>query len=87
MSTEEEQRLSQIEARVKKVVLGQLSVHEEALCPEASFSVDLMADSLDSVHLIMGFEEEFDIEIPDEDLQEITTIREASQYILNRLDH
>lgn len=67
--------------RVKKVVVEQLEVSEEEVTPEASFVDDLGADSLDTVELIMAFEEEFDLEIPDEDAEKITTVADAVNYI------
>ena len=67
--------------RVKKVIVEQLDVSEEEVTPEASFVDDLGADSLDQVELIMAFEEEFDIEIPDEDAEKITTVGDAVNYI------
>ena len=67
--------------RVKKVVVDQLDVNEDEVTPTASFVDDLGADSLDQVELIMAFEEEFDIEIPDEDAEKITTVGDAVNYI------
>jgi acyl carrier protein len=67
--------------RVKKVVVSQLEVAEEEVTPTASFVDDLGADSLDVVELVMGFEEEFDIEIPDEDAEKIATVGDAVAYI------
>ena len=67
--------------RVKKVVVDQLDVNEDEVTPTASFVDDLGADSLDQVELIMAFEEEFDIEIPDEDAEKITTVQDAVDYI------
>ncbi len=67
--------------RVKKVVVEQLDVAEDEVTPQASFVDDLGADSLDVVELVMGLEEEFDIEIPDEDAEKITTVQEAVAYI------
>lgn len=67
--------------RVKKVVVDQLDVNEEEVNPTASFVDDLGADSLDVVELVMGLEEEFDIEIPDEDAEKITTVEDAVSYI------
>ena len=67
--------------RVKKVVVEQLDVNEEEVMPSASFVDDLGADSLDVVELVMGLEEEFDIEIPDEDAENITTVEGAVGYI------
>lgn len=67
--------------RVKKVVVEQLDVAEDEVTPQASFVDDLGADSLDVVELVMGLEEEFDVEIPDEDAEKITTVQEAVGYI------
>jgi acyl carrier protein len=67
--------------RVKKVVVDQLEVGEDEVTPTASFIDDLGADSLDQVELIMAFEEEFEIEIPDEDAEKITTVADAVNYI------
>ena len=67
--------------RVKKVVVEQLEVAEDEVTPQASFIDDLGADSLDVVELVMGLEEEFDVEIPDEDAEKITTVQEAVDYI------
>jgi acyl carrier protein len=66
---------------VKKVVVDQLEVGEEEVTPAASFVDDLGADSLDQVELIMAFEEEFDLEIPDEDAEGIRTVADAVNYI------
>ncbi|BDI32241.1 MAG: acyl carrier protein [Capsulimonas sp.] len=67
--------------RVKKVVVEQLDVAEDEVTPQASFIDDLGADSLDVVELVMGLEEEFDVNIPDEDAEKITTVQEAVDYI------
>ena len=67
--------------RVKKVVVEQLEVSEEEVTPTASFVDDLGADSLDVVELVMGLEEEFDVEIPDEDAEKIATVGDAIAYI------
>jgi len=67
--------------RVKKVIVEQLGVSEEEVTLEASFVEDLGADSLDVVELVMGLEEEFDIEIPDEDAEKISRVRDAVDYI------
>jgi acyl carrier protein len=66
---------------VKKIIVDQLGVEEETVTPEASFVDDLGADSLDTVELVMALEEEFGIEIPDEDAEKITRVREAVDYI------
>ncbi len=67
--------------RVKKVVVDQLSVEEAKVTPEASFTADLGADSLDTVELVMAFEEEFGCEIPDEAAEKIATVQDAVSYI------
>ena len=67
--------------RVKKIIVDQLGVEEEEVTPEASFVDDLGADTLDTVELVMAFEEEFGIEIPDEDAEKITRVKEAIDYI------
>ncbi len=67
--------------RVKKVVVDQLDVNPDEVTQEASFVDDLGADSLDVVELVMGLEEEFDLEIPDEDAEKITTVGHAVNYI------
>ena len=67
--------------RVKKVVVEQLDVSPEEVTPTASFVEDLGADSLDVVELVMAFEEEFQIEIPDEDAEHIAKVRDAVKYI------
>ena len=69
-----------IEERVKKIIVEQLGVKEEDVKPEASFVEDLGADSLDTVELVMALEEEFDIEIPDEEAEKITTVQSAIDY-------
>jgi len=67
--------------RVKKIIVDQLGVEEELVTLEASFVDDLGADSLDTVELVMALEEEFGIEIPDEDAEKITKVQEAVGYI------
>lgn len=67
--------------RVKKVVVEQLSVDAGEVTAEASFQADLGADSLDTVELVMAFEEEFGIEIPDEEAEKIATVQDAVNYI------
>jgi acyl carrier protein len=70
-----------VEERVKAIIVEQLGVEENDVIPAAKFIEDLGADSLDTVELVMAFEEEFDIEIPDEDAEKITTVGDAIQYI------
>ena len=69
--------------KVTNIIVDKLSVEESRVVPEASFLDDLGADSLDTVELIMEFEEEFDLEIPDEDSEKITTVGAALEYINN----
>jgi acyl carrier protein len=75
-----------IEAKVKEIVMEQLGVDEEEVTQEASFVDDLGADSLDTVELVMAFEEEFDIEIPDTDAEKISRVKEAVEYIKGHID-
>jgi acyl carrier protein len=70
-----------IEDKVKKIIVEKLSVDLEEVVPEASFVDDLGADSLDLVELIMSMEEEFDIEIPDEQAEKLVTVQDALNYI------
>lgn len=72
-------------ARLKEIIIDRLDVEEDQIKPEASFVEDLGADSLDIVELIMGIEEEFDIEIPDEDAEKLTTVGEAIDYSSKKL--
>ena len=67
--------------KIKWIVVDQLGVDEDQVTEDASFVDDLGADSLDTVELIMAFEEEFDIEIPDEDAQKIKTVKDVIEYI------
>jgi len=73
--------MSDIAKRVKEIVAEQLGVEEALVVPEASFMDDLGADSLDTVELVMALEEEFDIEIPDEDAEKIWLVNDAIEYI------
>ena len=74
-------RMSDILERVRKIVIEHLGVDEAKVTDNASFVDDLGADSLDTVELVMAFEEEFGIEIPDEDAEKITRVKEAIEYI------
>jgi len=70
-----------VEERVKKIVIDQLGVEESQVTKEAKFVEDLGADSLDTVELVMALEEEFKLEIPDEEAEKITTVGQAVDYI------
>jgi acyl carrier protein len=74
-----------IEAKVKEIIVEQLGVDEAQVNPEASFIDDLGADSLDTVELVMAFEEKFDIEIPDEDAEKMRTVGDATEYPKSKL--
>ena len=73
--------MSDIEARVKKIIAEQLGVNEAEIKNDSSFVDDLGADSLDTVELVMALEEEFETEIPDEEAEKITTVQQAVDYI------
>ena len=73
--------MSSIEERVRKIVSEQLGVKEEEIKNDASFVEDLGADSLDTVELVMALEEEFETEIPDEEAEKITTVKQAVDYV------
>ena len=73
--------MSSVADKVKSIIVEQLGVDEEEVTPDASFVDDLGADSLDVVELVMAFEEEFGVEIPDDDAEKITRVREAIAYI------
>ena len=73
--------MSSVEERVKKIVVEQLGVNEGEVSGDASFVDDLGADSLDTVELVMEFEDEFEISIPDEDAEKIQTVGNAIDYI------
>jgi acyl carrier protein len=73
--------MADVEAKVKKIISEQLGVPESDVKPEASFVNDLGADSLDTVELVMALEEEFSVEIPDEDAEKIATVQNAIDYI------
>lgn len=74
-----------IEARVKQIIVNKLNVSEDKVVPEASFINDLGADSLDTVELVMEFEKEFGIQVPDEDAEKIRTVGDAINYLKQKL--
>ena len=76
--------MSSIEERVKKIVVEQLGVKEDEVTNSASFVDDLGADSLDTVELVMAFEEEFSVEVPDEDAEKLQTVGDVIKYIQER---
>jgi acyl carrier protein len=73
--------MASVEERVKQIIVEQLGVDEAEVTPSASFVDDLGADSLDTVELVMAFEEAFEIEIPDEDAEKIRTVQDAVTYV------
>jgi acyl carrier protein len=77
--------MASIDERLKKIIVDQLGVDEAEVVPNASFVEDLNADSLDLVELIMSLEEEFKVQISDEDAEKITTVQEAQDYIEEHL--
>ncbi|MDD5704433.1 MAG: acyl carrier protein [Kiritimatiellae bacterium] len=72
---------SKLEERVKEIIVEQLGVNADQVTPEASFIDDLGADSLDTVELVMAFEEEFGAEIPDEDAEKLTSVGAVLEYL------
>jgi acyl carrier protein len=77
----EDTGMASVEERVKQIIVEQLGVDEAEVTPTASFVDDLGADSLDQVELVMAFEEAFGIEVPDEDAEKMTTVKDAVEYI------
>jgi acyl carrier protein len=73
------------DVKFKEIIVDRLGVDINEITPDASFIDDLGADSLDTVELVMAFEEEFDIEIPDEDAEKLTTVGKAKAYLEKRL--
>ncbi len=85
MWKEVEKSMAAVDERVKKIIVEQLGVEEDDVITEAKFVEDLGADSLDTVELVMAFEEEFEIEIPDEDAEKILTVGRAIDYITEKM--
>jgi len=75
--------MSEVQEKIKKIIVEKLGVDEKQVVPEANFTIDLQADSLDTVELIMEFEKEFNIQIPDDQAEKINTVGEAITYIEN----
>jgi acyl carrier protein len=78
--------MASIDERVKKIIVEELGVSEDQVKPEAKFADDLGADSLDQVELIMRFEEEFGIEIPEDDTEKILTVGDAVSYMSQKVE-
>lgn len=78
--------MASIEERVKKIIADELGVSEDKVIPEAKFTDDLGADSLDQVELIMRFEDEFGVEIPDDDTEKIVTVGDAVGYVSEKAE-
>ncbi|HUR93430.1 MAG TPA: acyl carrier protein [Gemmatimonadales bacterium] len=77
--------MSNVEEKVKDIIVEELGVEREKLTGEASFMEDLGADSLDTVELVMAFEKEFDIDIPDEDAEKLRTVGDALNYLHEKI--
>lgn len=75
-----------IEERVKEIIVEQLGVTPEQITPEASFLEDLGADSLDTVELVMAFEEEFNVNVPDDDAEKLQTVGDVIRYIEEKVE-
>jgi len=78
--------MSDAESKVREIIINELGVEAEKVTDEASFVEDLGADSLDTVELVMAFEEEFGIDIPDEDAEQLRTVGDAIEYMKKRAD-
>ena len=77
--------MSDVEEKVKDIIVEELGVEREKLTSDASFMEDLGADSLDTVELVMAFEKEFDIDIPDEDAEKLRTVGDAMNYLHEKI--
>ncbi len=77
--------MAEVDKKVKEIIVSKLGVDEAQITPEASFTNDLGADSLDTVELVMEFEKAFNIQIPDEDAEKISTVGDAINYLKTKL--
>jgi acyl carrier protein len=77
--------VSEREVKIKQIIAEKLGVSEDKITPQSSFIDDLGADSLDQVELIMAFEDEFDVEIPDEDAEKLKSVKDAVEYLNSKL--
>lgn len=77
--------MADIEAKVKEIIMNKLGVEASQVTPEASFTNDLGADSLDTVELVMEFEKSFNLQIPDEDAEKISTVGDAISYLSSKV--
>ncbi len=77
--------MKQLEEKVKDIIVEELGVERDKLKPEASFMEDLGADSLDTVELVMAFEKEFDVDIPDEEAEKLRTVGDAMKYLHDKM--
>ena len=82
---EDDMNFEEIEKKVKAIIVEQLGVSEDEVTPDANIIDDLGADSLDTVELVMAFEEEFGIEIPEDDTEKIRTVKDAIEYIKEKV--
>lgn len=85
-SINDEEKMSDIDDKVKDIIVEELGVEREKVTDEASFMDDLGADSLDTVELVMAFEKEFDVDIPDDDAEKLRTVGEALKYLHERME-
>src|ERR1700745_283988 len=83
--TPTEDDMSNVEEKVKDIIVEELGVEREKLTSDASFMEDLGADSLDTVELVMAFEKEFDIDIPDEEAEKLRTVGQAMKYLHEKM--
>ncbi len=77
--------MAEVDAKIKEIIVNKLGVDESQITPEASFTNDLGADSLDTVELVMEFEKAFNVQIPDEDAEKIATVGDAIKYMQSKL--